>query len=86
MSTAQMLQAIGMQSTSSRYSNTLAKVDVALLMAPCPWSAGLPFTYGLDATEAKKQTANYLQAYENSEVYFQGGPDTNIEGVLEIEC
>merc|ERR1719356_1439165 len=81
-----MMYAIGMQSTDSFISDTLAKVDVALLMAPCPWTGGLPFTMGMAASDAKKVTADYIQAYENSDVYFQGGPDTNTEGVLEIEC
>ena len=83
MSTAQMLYAVGTQYSSSYVQDTLAKVDVALLWAPCPYIQP-SFTYG--AEDPKALIADYIQLYENSNVLFTGGPDTPIEEVLAIEC
>lgn len=72
MSTAQILYAVGMQDEIDDVYNAFAKVDNALLITPCPIVTQY-MTLGETFNNARKIVANYIQAYENSDLLYVWG-------------
>ena len=88
MSTAQMIYAVGMQEEMDDVKNTLAKVDNALLITPCPLLTQY-MTAGEAFNNARKIVANYIEDYENSGLlylYGDAGEGFDYETYKEIEC